>query len=89
MKINKVIITELKDATYYAEIHLTKGKTAIKVDARPSDSIVLALATNSPIYVNSELSSQMIELKKIEEGLMGTALKNVLDNIEDTGKYKM
>lgn len=46
-----VQITDLRDNTYYAEIHLRVGDATRHVDARPSDAIALALRTGSPIWV--------------------------------------
>jgi|WetSurMetagenome_2_1015567.scaffolds.fasta_scaffold11681_4 uncharacterized protein len=53
--LEKVEITELKEQTFYAVIHITLDGKAIDVDARPSDSIALALKSNCPIFANEEL----------------------------------
>jgi uncharacterized protein len=50
-KIEKIVISDLKNHTYYATIHLSiNGKTA-KVDSRPSDAIAIAAASQVPLYV--------------------------------------
>ncbi len=54
-KISKVVVTDVKNSTYYASIHLVSGETERTVDSRPSDAIALALRTNSPIYVTEEV----------------------------------
>jgi len=54
-KLTRVVITELKDGTYYASMLVTREKDVLSVDARPSDSIALALRTDAPLYVNEEL----------------------------------
>jgi len=54
-KISKVVVTDVKNSTYYASIHLVSGETERTVDSRPSDAIALALRTNSPIYVTQEV----------------------------------
>ena len=63
--VTRVVITELRDATYYAEIHLdTNGATTI-VSSRPSDAVALALRTESPLFVDDELMDEegrLIEL---------------------------
>jgi len=51
----KVAITELKDNTFYAKIYLQRENEIIAIDARPSDSIALALRTKSDIYVAQEV----------------------------------
>ena len=52
VKIKKVTVTDLKDSTFYAIITLTVNGNIIEIDSRPSDSIALAVRTNSPIFVN-------------------------------------
>lgn len=55
-RVRKVIITELKGNTFFAKIFLARGEDDIlAIDARPSDSIALALRTHSPMYVDREL----------------------------------
>lgn len=50
--VQKVVISDLKNHTYYATIHLNKGNSHIvKVDSRPSDAIAVGVATNVPIFV--------------------------------------
>jgi bifunctional DNase/RNase len=75
----RVVITELKDATFYAEIHLVIGETTSVISARPSDAVALALRTDSPLYVDDELMDEegrMIELtdedeEDVDEGDVG------------------
>jgi hypothetical protein len=50
-KIEKVVITDLRNHTFYANIHLNSNGKIIKIDSRPSDAIALGVATNAPIYV--------------------------------------
>ena len=51
----KVVVTEMKDNTYYAFIYLANGKSPIQIDSRPSDAIALALRFHRPIFVASRL----------------------------------
>ncbi len=51
-KINHILVSELKDNTFYAEISLKSGGNTLKIDSRPSDAIALALRVKAPIYVN-------------------------------------
>ncbi len=51
----KVAVTGLRDNTFYAEIHLQKNNDLYVIDARPSDSIALALRTEAPIFVSEEI----------------------------------
>jgi len=51
----KVIVTEMKDNTYYAFIYLANGKMPLQIDSRPSDAIALALRFHRPIFVAAPL----------------------------------
>ncbi len=50
-KIEKIVINDLRNHTFYAQIHLSLNGRAVKVDSRPSDAIALGAASNTPIYV--------------------------------------
>lgn len=51
VRLERIVITDLKESTYYAEIILLQGEKAIILDARPSDAIALALRATAPIFV--------------------------------------
>lgn len=53
--LSRVVITRVQQNTYYAELHLTRDGRTVVVDARPSDSIAVALRTGSPIFADEEL----------------------------------
>lgn len=55
LKVVKVVVTDVKNNTYYASIYLTGKQSEVKVDSRPSDAIALALRTKSPIYATREV----------------------------------
>ena len=63
-RVQKVLITELKDSTFYAEIHLARGNETIVIDARPSDSIALAVRQNCSIWVDDAVFAACPELLK-------------------------
>ena len=50
-KIEKIVINDLRNHTFYAQIHLSSNGRTVKVDSRPSDAIALGAASNTPIYV--------------------------------------
>lgn len=50
-KIEKIVINDLKDHTFYAKIHLRCNGETVQIDSRPSDAIALGAATDSPIFV--------------------------------------
>ena len=89
--VRKVVVTELRDDTFYAVIWLDRGGEVISVDSRPSDALALALRMDCPIFVdeavlkNSKISSAFTERNSNEQ------LRTWLDGLsdEDLGRYKM
>ena len=55
VSVTSVVITELRGATFYSEIHLLRDGHAYTVSSRPSDALALAARTGTPIYVDDEL----------------------------------
>jgi len=55
VQIERVVITDLKDSTYFAELILSRGEKAIILDSRPSDAIALALRASAPIFVAQQV----------------------------------
>jgi len=53
--IQNVVIQEVKNGTFYARIHITRGNSIYEIDARPSDSIAIALRFNAKIYVEENV----------------------------------
>ena len=53
--VDSIYIHSLKDRTFFALINLTVGQETLQIDARPSDSIALALRSNAPIFVEEEI----------------------------------
>ena len=91
-RLDRVVITELKDDTFFAVLWITQDGEVMTIDARPSDAIALALRSDCPIYVAEPVlavarlsaagppdSASAEQLRKWLEGL----------NDEDLGRYKM
>jgi len=57
--LSQVVINSLKDNTYYAQVFLKCGEDLISIDARPSDSIALALRLKAPIFANETLLNEL------------------------------
>jgi bifunctional DNase/RNase len=55
ISVERVIITELRSSTYYAEMHLVRGQERTVVSSRPSDAVAVAVRTESPLFVSDEL----------------------------------
>ena len=66
--IERVIITELKNSTYYARLILQQenelGRKIVEIDARPSDCLALATAQKRPIFVTSSLFEQVEDMSE-------------------------
>jgi bifunctional DNase/RNase len=54
-EVEQIIITNIKDNVYYANLYIKHDKYTFEVDSRPSDAIAIALAYNAPIYMNLKL----------------------------------
>lgn len=89
--VEKVEVTELKEQTFYALIYITINGETKSIDARPSDSIALALKAKAPIYVAAELFQITREQGMPEKINDPESLKERLRNInpEDFGKYSL
>ncbi|MGA2181990.1 MAG: bifunctional nuclease family protein [Bryobacteraceae bacterium] len=88
----KVVVSELKDDTFYAVIWLEKDGQLISVDSRPSDALALALRLDCPIYVDdSVLKSSKASSAVAEKLNSNEELRRYLENLndEDLGRYKM
>jgi len=89
--IRRVIIARLEDETFFAEVVIEAGDRVVAVDARPSDSVGLALRAEAPIYVAEaimEKADQWITAQD-EDRLKDLRQKMRTMNPEDFGNYKM
>jgi bifunctional DNase/RNase len=91
-KLERVVISELKDETFFATLWLRHGEEAMVVDARPSDAIALALRVDCPIFVTEQvLLAAKLNTTGPPEGQTAEQLRGWLEglNDEDLGRYKM
>src|ERR1035437_6665533 len=91
-RLERVVITELRDDMFLAVLWLRQGDEPVAIDSRPSDAIALALRADCPIYV----SEQVMQTAKLNtsgppEGPTAEQLRGWLEglNDEDLGRYKM
>jgi bifunctional DNase/RNase len=89
--IRKVVVSELKDDTFYAVIWLDKDGELISVDSRPSDALALALRLDCPIYVDDAVLKSSRMAASVSEKVNNEELRRWLEglNDEDLGRYKM
>ena len=91
-QVERIVVTELRENTFYALIHLRKNGHSIEVDARPSDAIALALRTRSPIFVEEAVIQNARSVDSSRESSMDvTRLQKWLEGLseDELGKYKM
>ena len=99
-ELSRVVLTRVEKSTYYAELHLRRDDHVIQIDARPSDSIAIALRLKAPIFAAEDLlnisSSEETIVPDISgetldsDTLKSDELKRRLEklNPEDFGKFK-
>jgi len=89
--VQKVVVSELKENTFFAVIHLVVRGEAVLIDARPSDAIALALRTKAPIYVEEDVIDNAKALDGTPERTDSERLQKWLESLDsdDLGKYKM
>ena len=89
--VDRIVVCELKENTFYARIHMTAQGRAFEVDARPSDAIALALRTRSPIFVEEDVITNARSVETSKENMDLGRLQKWLEGLsdEELGKYKM
>lgn len=90
-QVTKIVVNDLKNNTFYAVIHLSLNGNHIVIDSRPSDAIALALRSEAPIYVATEVVNKAKSIDMSKESEEADQLKEWLENLkpEDFGKYQM
>ena len=90
-RVERVVVSDLCDNTFYATIHIRSNGRLVAVDARPSDAINLALRTRAKIFVEESVieSARSEELSKESMGV--AQLQKWLEGLteDELGKYKM
>jgi bifunctional DNase/RNase len=94
--VNKIVIADIRNNTFFANIYLSKEGQNFTIDARPSDAIALALRAHAPIFVDEtvieksrsvDFGIKISDLDKMKEDKIKEFLENL--SAEDFGKYKM
>ena len=94
-KVSRVVITELKDTTFYAIIYLNSKSGDMELDSRPSDAVALAVRSEAPIFVMEDvLERSAVDMSTIEEEASAHEKDEWLEMLEnmdpeDYSKYKM
>ena len=90
-KVCKVVVTELKDDTFYAKIALERNGSKFTIDSRPSDALALALRTDAPIFVEEAVLNSSKVTNAVSDKSGNEELRQWLENLgeDDLGRYKM
>jgi bifunctional DNase/RNase len=64
VQLERVVISDMRDQTYYADLYLRNSKGSAAVDCRPSDAIAVAVRTRAPIFIDSDLLDRLDEARK-------------------------
>jgi bifunctional DNase/RNase len=89
-RVSRVVISELRDSTFFAQIRVITNDRTLEIDARPSDAIALALRVEAPIYVDQTVLDQAQTISPDGDD-QDEKLKKWFDQLgpDDLGKYKM
>ena len=90
-QVHKVVVTELREDTFYAVIWLEREGRIVSIDSRPSDALALALRVDCPIFVEDEVLKNSKLATTASDRVTSEELRKWLEglNDEDLGRYKM
>ena len=90
-RVEKVVVSELRQDTFYAVIWMDHAGERVTIDARPSDAIALALRSDCPIYVARDVLNRSRQVADGAGNINAEELRKWLENLNDDemGRYKM
>ena len=90
-QVRKVVVSEMRDDTYYAVIWMEQSGETVTLDARPSDAIALALRWDCPIYVSRAVLEVSKQAAGGNQAINADEMRRWLENLNDDemGRYKM
>ncbi len=90
-EIQRVVVNDLKDNTFYAQLHLRVDDADVIIDARPSDAIALALRTRAPIFAEDHVIANAKSVDITADKGDSERLQQWLENLDpdELGEYKM
>jgi hypothetical protein len=89
--VQRVVVSDLKDDTFYALIWMERDGQTMSMDSRPSDALALALRLDCPIFVEDEVLKSSKLAATVSDRVSNEELRKLLENMndEDFGRYKM
>jgi len=90
-RVHKIVVSELREETFFAVIWLERDGRIVSVDSRPSDALALALRMDCPIFVSDDVLKASKAASAGSDRVSQEELRKWLENLndEDLGKYKM
>jgi len=102
-RVSRIVIADLKESTFFASVMIEREGEMLSIDARPSDSIAVALRSKAPIFVNEKLLQQPPQAGEEEEATPEAETRELTDeekaeqlrrfleklNPEDFGKFQL
>jgi uncharacterized protein len=90
-RVDKVVVNELREDTFFAIIWLEREGQIISIDSRPSDALALALRVDCPIFVEDDVLKTSKQAGAVSDRVSSEELRKWLEglNDEDLGRYKM
>lgn len=89
--VRKVVVSELRDDTFFAVIWMERDGHIVSIDARPSDALALALRLDCPIYVDESVLRSAKQTTPVSDKNTSEEMRKWLENLndDDLGRYKM
>jgi len=89
--VQKIVVNDLRDDTFFALIWVEREGELISIDSRPSDALALALRVDCPIFVDEAVLKNSKVATALAERSSNEQLRNYLEGLsdEDLGRYKM
>jgi bifunctional DNase/RNase len=89
--VHKIVVSELRDDTFYATIWMEQQGETVAIDSRPSDAIALALRWDCPIYVSRAVLDNAKQMAESPQSFNTDEMRRWLENLNDDemGRYKM
>jgi hypothetical protein len=89
--VRKVVVSELRDDTFYAVIWMEQDGETVALDSRPSDAIALALRWDCPIFASRAVLDTAKQIPEGPQNVDGEEARRWLENLndDDMGRYKM
>jgi bifunctional DNase/RNase len=89
--VRKIVVSELRDETFYAVIWMEHDGETVAIDSRPSDAIALALRWDCPIFASRAVLDNAKQVAEGPQNVDGEEARRWLENLndDDMGRYKM